>query len=261
MRVASGVNGARHQWSGDRRFQIGMSWRAIIGTSVACFTAATGPSTAGVAADSHRAAPLKLFGAVGPGLKISLRDESGAKVGAIDAGAVTLQVTDRSRTDNFHLAGVGVNKATGLRFRGTVTWKLTLQAGRYMYWSDRHKRLHGSFTVQPIVPEQLLGIWNRNITDPTVIGASHVGVWSLSFDQNGVLTVYEPVGAHVPGVRDSFAVTFSATADGQLVVGAGPGCGTKSIYHWQLADAFLRIQKVSVDCPLPAAVLPGDWSR
>jgi hypothetical protein len=116
-----------------------MSWRALIGTSVACFTAATGLSAAGVAADAHRAAPLKLFGAVGPGLKISLREESAARVSAIDAGAVTLKVTDRSRTDNFHLAGTGVNKATGVRFRGTVTWKLTLQAGRYTYRSDRHK--------------------------------------------------------------------------------------------------------------------------
>src|SRR5438876_9434103 len=38
---------------------MGISWRALIGVSLACFTAATELSGAGSAADADRAAPLK----------------------------------------------------------------------------------------------------------------------------------------------------------------------------------------------------------
>ena len=60
---------------------------------------------------------------------------------------VVIAVNDRTRTDNFHLSGPGVNKKTGVAFRGRATWKLTLQGGRYVYRSDRHKTLRGAFTV------------------------------------------------------------------------------------------------------------------
>jgi hypothetical protein len=90
--------------------------------------------------------PAELSGSVGPRRTISLRDDDG-KVKTIAAGPVVLTVTDRSRVDNFHLTGTGVNRKTGVAFRGRVTWKLTLQPGRYTYRSDRHKRLRGSFTV------------------------------------------------------------------------------------------------------------------
>ena len=92
--------------------------------------------------------PTKLAGTVGPGRTISLRNGSGSRVSVlIGVSSVVLTVNDRSRTDNFHLSGHGVNKATGVGFRGRVTWKLTLAAGKYSYRSDRHKQLHGSFTV------------------------------------------------------------------------------------------------------------------
>jgi hypothetical protein len=92
------------------------------------------------------AAPAQLSASVGPRRTISLRDESG-KLKTIAAGSVVLTVKDRSRVDNFHLTGTGVNKKTGVAFRGSVTWKLTLQPGRYTYRSDKHKRLRGAFTV------------------------------------------------------------------------------------------------------------------
>jgi hypothetical protein len=60
-----------------------------------------------------------------------------------------IAVNDRSRVDNFHLAGPGVNKRTGVAFRGRVTWHFTLSAGKYVYRSDKHKKLRGSFTVTP----------------------------------------------------------------------------------------------------------------
>jgi plastocyanin len=90
----------------------------------------------------------KLSGTVGPGRKISLRYADGSKLTVLaGSNQVAITVNDRSRTDNFHLTGKGVNKTTGVGFRGRVTWKLTLQAGKYVYRSDRHKSLRGSFTV------------------------------------------------------------------------------------------------------------------
>jgi phage baseplate assembly protein gpV len=95
--------------------------------------------------------PTKLSGSVGPGRKISLRYAAGGKVGVLTgSNKVVLTVSDHSKTDNFHLKGRGVNKATGVAFRGKVTWRLTLTPGaRYTYRSDRHAKLHGSFTVPP----------------------------------------------------------------------------------------------------------------
>ena len=90
--------------------------------------------------------PVSLAAAVGPRRTITLRDNYG-KVKTLTAGPVVLTVNDRSRVDNFHLTGAGVNRKTGVAFRGRVTWKLTLQAGRYAYRSDKHKSLRGSFTV------------------------------------------------------------------------------------------------------------------
>jgi hypothetical protein len=91
-------------------------------------------------------APRKLSGTVGPRRTISLRDAAG-KLRTIQEGAVALTVTDRTRVDNFHLFGPGVNRRTGVAFRGRVTWKLTLKPGRYTYRSDAHKSLRAGFTV------------------------------------------------------------------------------------------------------------------
>jgi hypothetical protein len=89
----------------------------------------------------------KLTASVGPGRRIALRNASGSSVSFVDAGPVVLTVRDRSRTDNFHLTGPGVNVATGVGFRGTKTWQLTLRAGSYTYRSDRHRALRGGFSA------------------------------------------------------------------------------------------------------------------
>ncbi|TMK72059.1 MAG: hypothetical protein E6G50_04775 [Actinobacteria bacterium] len=60
---------------------------------------------------------------------------------------VMVAVNDRTRTDNFHLTGPGVNKKTGIAFHGRATWKLALQGGRYVYRSDAHKKVRGAFSV------------------------------------------------------------------------------------------------------------------
>jgi hypothetical protein len=87
-------------------------------------------------------APTPLAGSVGPKRTISLKPK------IVEVGPATLTVNDRSRTDNFHLTGPGVNKKTGVAFRGRVTWNVSLQPGSYTYRSDKHKRLRGSFVVR-----------------------------------------------------------------------------------------------------------------
>ena len=91
---------------------------------------------------------VQLKAAVGPRRTISLRDTDGAKVTTLTAPVkAAITVNDRSRTDNFHLTGPGVNKATGVGFRGRAKWTVNLRAGKYVYRSDKHKTLRGSFTV------------------------------------------------------------------------------------------------------------------
>lgn len=64
------------------------------------------------------------------------------------AGPATLTVRDNSAKQNFRLTGPGVKKATGLKFRGKVVWKLRLRAGTYKYSSAGSKRIHGKFVVK-----------------------------------------------------------------------------------------------------------------
>jgi hypothetical protein len=87
-------------------------------------------------------APTPLAAAVGPKRTITVKPK------IVEVGPATLTVNDRSRTDNFHLTGPGVNKKTGVAFRGRVTWNVSLQPGSYTYRSDKHKRLRGSFVVR-----------------------------------------------------------------------------------------------------------------
>lgn len=87
-------------------------------------------------------APTKLAASIGPGSTSSLRPLAG-----LSAGAFTIAVSDRSSSDGFRLSGPGVAKATGTAFRGTVTWRVTLAAGRYSFGSALHPKLRHSFTV------------------------------------------------------------------------------------------------------------------
>ena len=91
----------------------------------------------------------KLFATVGPGAAISIRTASGARARAVGAGTYTIVVRDRSATQNFHLAGPGVNRKTGVRFRGTVTWKVKLGPGKnYRFFSDASAKLKGVLRVR-----------------------------------------------------------------------------------------------------------------
>jgi plastocyanin len=72
----------------------------------------------------------------------SFRPSSG-----LSAGTFAITVNDRSATDGFRLSGPGVSKATGAKFRGKVTWKVKLSAGRYSYGSALHPKLRHTITV------------------------------------------------------------------------------------------------------------------
>jgi plastocyanin len=85
--------------------------------------------------------PIAFTGSVGPKKSISLKPKSALP------GPATVTVNDRSKTDNLHLTGPGVNKKTGVKTRGKVTWTVTLQPGVYRYRSDKTKKLRGSFLV------------------------------------------------------------------------------------------------------------------
>jgi plastocyanin len=94
-------------------------------------------------------APKKLNGKVGPRRTIWLKTASGATVKTLKAGAYKIAVRDATKADNFHLVGPGVNKKTGIKFRGSVTWTLKLKAGKYTFRSDAHKKLRRAFRVTP----------------------------------------------------------------------------------------------------------------
>jgi len=86
--------------------------------------------------------PSTAAATVGPKKTISLKPKPTLP------GPATITVNDRSKADNFHLTGPGVNKKTGVKTRGKATWNVTLSPGTYRYRTDKTKKLRGSFTVR-----------------------------------------------------------------------------------------------------------------
>ncbi len=92
--------------------------------------------------------PLRLVGTVGPRATIRLTLD-GRPVRILPAARYTVLVRDRSRAHNFRLSGPGVNRATAVRSRSTVTWNVTLRRGTYGYLSDpQPRRLRGTVLVR-----------------------------------------------------------------------------------------------------------------
>ena len=82
----------------------------------------------------------KLSARVGPGARIVFTPNA-------PAGKAQISVRDMTAVDNFHLVGPGVNKKTGVGFKGTVTWTVSLKTGVYTFRSDAHAKLRGKTTV------------------------------------------------------------------------------------------------------------------
>ena len=92
--------------------------------------------------------PTKLTGTVGPGMSISLVNAAGTRVRRVKAGAAAVTVRDRSSAHSFHLVGPGVNRKSGVAFRGTRTWSVKLAPGTLRWYCDTHPRqLRGSAIV------------------------------------------------------------------------------------------------------------------
>ncbi len=103
--------------------------------------------TAALLVPSAIAATPTLNGTVGPGFTISLK-KSGVKVTKLKAGTYIIKVADKSDIHNFRLKGPGVNKTTTVSQEGTVTWKVTLRAGKYTVVCDPHASImKQTFTV------------------------------------------------------------------------------------------------------------------
>ena len=109
---------------------------------------ATLPNPPPPPAPKPKPAAKKLAGSVGPGARIALRTASGARATSLKAGAYVLTVRDRSKTDNFHLRGKGVNASTGVAFTGSKKWRIRLAKGVYKYFSNAHPALKGSVRVR-----------------------------------------------------------------------------------------------------------------
>ncbi len=109
--------------------------------------AATPPQQPAPAATAR---PGRLVATVGPNFTISLRTSTGARVGSARAGRYTIVVRDRSAAHNFHLVGRGVNRRTGVAFRGTVTWRVRLAArATYKFVCDPHAHsMRGTFRTR-----------------------------------------------------------------------------------------------------------------
>ena len=95
---------------------------------------------------SYIATGATLQATVGPRKTISLKLQ-GKPVASLKADQYTVQVSDKTKTENFHLRGPGVNQATGTRQVGNRTWTLNLRRGTYTYRSDSNSKLKGTFKV------------------------------------------------------------------------------------------------------------------
>ena len=88
-----------------------------------------------------------LVGEVGPGFSIEVK-KAGKDLKTIKAGTYRIKVEDKAAIHNFHLFGPGLNKKTGVPFKGDVTWTIKLKPGRYTYQCDPHMSiLKGHFRV------------------------------------------------------------------------------------------------------------------
>ena len=106
-----------------------------------------GSFTAGTVTAPPPTPKVKKLSARVAGKSIALRSASGAAVKTLKAGKYRIAVKDSTAADNFHLLGTGVNKKTGVKFKGSVTWSVTLRKGKLSYRSDAHPKMRGSARV------------------------------------------------------------------------------------------------------------------
>jgi hypothetical protein len=89
-----------------------------------------------VVAPAYAKTPV-LTGEVGPGFSIEVK-KAGKDLKTVRAGMYRIKVEDKASIHNFHLFGPGLNKKTGVSFKGETTWTIKLKPGRYTYQCDPH---------------------------------------------------------------------------------------------------------------------------
>ena len=117
---------------------------AVSAAAVAMPLAAAVPAPAATAVK-----PVPVYGTVGPGYTITLKNAKGVKVTKLKAGKSYLFfIKDKSKIHNFHLKGPGFNKMTTVTQVVTVRWTIKPKAGTWTYVCDPHKaQMKGSFKV------------------------------------------------------------------------------------------------------------------
>jgi hypothetical protein len=122
----------------SRRVVEVMEWPTIVQGSVSQPRCPHPPYRINAYAAALRGASprVRLAATVRPSGTLSLRTANGDPVTALEAGLYRIAVADRSRRMGFQLVGPGVRKETGIRFRGTVAWRVRLRAGTYRYQAD-----------------------------------------------------------------------------------------------------------------------------
>ena len=97
---------------------------------------------------SAQAKSTGLTGEVGPGYSIEVK-KAGKDLKTIKAGTYRIKVEDKAAVHNFHLIGPGLNKKTGISYKGETTWTIKLKPGRYTYQCDPHAAsgMKGHFRV------------------------------------------------------------------------------------------------------------------
>jgi len=88
------------------------------------------PSTTTTPAPAAKPVTLR----VGPGRTL-------AAPARLATGRYAITVRDTSVADNLHLKGLGVDRKTGVAFKGQARWSVTLKAGSYRVFSDAHRTL------------------------------------------------------------------------------------------------------------------------
>jgi len=205
-------------------------------------------SASGLAAVADQAGPLKRI--IGTNKADVLRGTARSDVIYGRAGDDVIH--GRAGADRL-IGGAGLDEISCGRGRDTVL------ADRLDIVARDCEVVRGGSPPPRVVPEQLLGVWNRTVTDPRLDPRFH-GLWSFDFDRMGFLEIHDPVGSTVAGARNKVTALVSATPQGRLEIGSTPRCLTTGIYHWEIAGPVLRIQQVSDDC-LRAVVYAGDWTR
>jgi opacity protein-like surface antigen len=85
---------------------------------------------------------------------IALRAEDGSRVQSLQQNSYRIVVSDRTKSQNFHLIGPSVNLRTRVPAKTSTSWTVYLRPGTYVYRSDKNARLRGTFTVTGQPPPQ-----------------------------------------------------------------------------------------------------------